>query len=208
MKWKRKLKILFLLGLFMSVFLLFVWIVFPEKSYPTSVMKTSVQASDLSLAYNDAIVKVPITIQNVQVDEQVISYHYQIHIDGIASILATYQDSTIEIPFDHSGNATFSLLSNEKIILQDIPVDVSYTILQEPNASYSVSTNENNINSFSGITSAQNTVVFTNTIIEETGNPDTYDFIFLIFFFFFLSGIWFLLLKTRKKRKFYARIYS
>lgn len=120
-----------------------------------------------------------IIIKNVQSEETstVIEYVYHIKITDVAgSILYNYNGLEDYLKFSPTGEATFTLKSNESITLFDISKDLAYSIEQSTNDNYKTVVSGDSTNIFTGITSEENVVEFKNTsTIVVTKNPETAD---------------------------------
>lgn len=200
---KKRLKIGFLLLLFLGMCFFLFSINKEINSYKQQKIKTTTSANEVSLQYTGTIVKVPILIQNIQKEGPSLSYTYTIRIEKVTGVvLATYQNETISLNFDEHGIATFSLQSNEKIVLQDIPIDVVYSVSQEENTSVSSQIEQTDTSFYQGITKAENTVTFQNTMIQTVANPYTVDVSFICFLLCICSFLLLFFLKHLKIKKY------
>lgn len=109
------------------------------------------------------------TINNYQNDDNVIEYTYELTVDGVSGAYEYSKgDKTNYLVFTANGYATFTLKSNESIVINDLPKDKSYTLVQKNQYdNYTITINDEIKNQTSGITGISTEV----TIKNSTSTP-------------------------------------
>lgn len=117
-----------------------------------------------------------ITITNIQSEETpvTLSYTYKIKIENVTGSLKYKQNNRENyLLFDKNNEATFTLNSNEEIIIYDIPTNNKYSIEQSTNKEYRTINSGDSTNVYNGIVSEENNIEFKNISSIVTTNPET-----------------------------------
>ena len=130
-----------------------------------------------------------LTIENIQDTSEIINYVYNIHIDGVSGDKEIMIDEVPNlIPFDVEGNTNITIRSNSKLVLNNLPLNASYSITIDPIPDYEVAIN-NASSSYNGIINQDTRLTvrinrLRNTLLEEEkdvkANPKTSDNIAII----------------------------
>ena len=144
----------------------------------------------------------PLEIKNYQNDTKKLEYSYRIKIDGISGAYKyRYKTKESYLVFTANGESTFTLESNESIIIYDLPERVQYEIEQITDVSKTYTTKINNEfkTKVIGNVTATAEVAFDNETIKEEVVPeqkeenpytkDSYYFVIIIAFFAILIGV-------------------
>ena len=152
----------------------------------------------------EEVSKTNIEIINNQNDDEKTKYTYNVIIRDVTGA-TRYSVDGVEsyIVFSSKGEATFTINSNQKIIIFDIPYNTYYSIEQATNNKYVTSVGNKNQNIIEGVTAQANIITFYNTNKVVNANPNTADYSIIYIATAILSFIAFIvLIKTIKVKRF------
>lgn len=113
-----------------------------------------------------------LTISNNQNDCQTNTYTYELNIyNATGAYEYNYNNKTAYLIFDAAGNTTFTLQSNETIIIKNIP-ESSYQIKQSLHSNYNTYINNKQTNIYNSNTKTNNQITFVNKV-KQSKNPNT-----------------------------------
>ena len=113
-----------------------------------------------------------LTISNNQNDYQTNTYTYELNIyNATGAYEYNYNNKTAYLMFDAAGNTTFTLQSNETIIIKNIP-ESSYQIKQSLHNNYITYINNKQTNIYNSNTKTNNQITFVNKV-KQSKNPNT-----------------------------------
>ena len=113
-----------------------------------------------------------LTISNNQNDYQTSTYTYELNIyNATGAYEYNYNNKTAYLIFDAAGNTTFTLQSNETIIIKNIP-ESSYQIKQSLHNNYITYINNKQTNIYNSNTKTNNQITFVNKV-KQSKNPNT-----------------------------------
>lgn len=113
-----------------------------------------------------------LTISNNQNDYQTNTYTYELNIyNATGAYEYNYNNKTAYLIFDAAGNTTFTLQSNETIIIKNIP-ESSYQIKQSLHNNYNTYINNKQTNIYNSNTKTNNKITFVNKV-KQSKNPNT-----------------------------------
>lgn len=113
-----------------------------------------------------------LTITNNQNDYKTNTYTYELNIyNATGAYEYNYNNKDSYLIFDAAGNTTFTLKSNETIIIKNVP-ESSYQIKQILNNNYNTYINNKQTNIFNSNTKTNNKITFVNKV-KQSQNPNT-----------------------------------
>lgn len=137
------------------------------------------QDSNIDDTYIEAIIKSPVVIKNLQNDDNEINYKYSIKISNLSGAYkCTIGSQDTYLIFSANGKSEFTLKSNEKLTIYDVPNELEYTIEQLTNVDDTYTTKANDVISHiaTGTIYLETNIIFeNNTKIpnEEIEKPGT-----------------------------------
>ncbi len=143
-------------------------------------------------------------IDNVDKTGKKNSYSYAVQISSLSGAIK-YTVNGVENykVFNARGEATFSVNSNDKLVILDIPVGASYTVTQSTTADVSTSANNQNTKTTSGTTKSSEIITFTNSSNSVVSkNPNTEDNVWIYGIFLVSLGVLILALTKVKTKKY------
>ena len=152
----------------------------------------------------EQVSKTNIEIRNVQKDNESVTYTYNVIIrDIVGATRYSIDGKESYIVFSSKGEATFTLKSNQTLIIYDIPYNTYYSIEQAANNKYVTSVNDKKQNIMEGVTVQNNIITFNNTSKVINANPNTADYSIIYIASGILSFIALIvLIKTVKVKRF------
>ena len=123
--------------------------------------------------YNEAAILYPLTIVNIQNDNNAQVYTYKLKIDEVRGAYRyTKNGEENYMLFAANGEASITLKSNESVTIYDLPNDTNYVITQQLNNKYKTYINSVEMNVIEGVITIENNITFNNIAIEFTpSNP-------------------------------------
>ena len=120
-----------------------------------------------------------VVIKNIQDDTREFNYTYVINIEDLVGAVKYSINGNMEYTvFNAKGEASIIMTSNDTLVLYDIPIDRSISVVQTTNENYKVYIDGNNTNKFSGVTGSINDIEFNNNSNSNVKNPNTIDRVF------------------------------
>ena len=152
----------------------------------------------------EEVSKTNIEIINNQNDDEKTKYTYNVIIRDVTGATRYSVDGVESYTvFSSNGEATFTINSNQKLIIYDIPYNTYYSIEQATNNKYVTSVGNKNQNIIEGVTAQANIITFYNTNKVVSANPNTADYSIIYIATAVLSLIAFIvLIKTVKVKRF------
>lgn len=139
-------------------------------------MKTTINNTSEDKLAMAQVKKANITITNTQSEETpvILTYTYKIKIENVTGSFK-YKQNEVEksLVFNQNNEATFTLNSNDEIIIYDIPTNNNYTIEQSTNKEYRTINSGDSTNIYNGIVKEENNIEFKNISSIVTTNPNT-----------------------------------
>ncbi len=119
--------------------------------------------------YNEAAILYPLTIVNIQNDNNAQVYTYKLKIDEVRGAYRyTKNGEENYMLFAANGEASITLKSNESVTIYDLPDGANYVITQQLNNKYKTYINSIEMNVIEGVVTAENNITFNNIAIEFT----------------------------------------
>ena len=131
------------------------------------------QIADEFNDYNSATILSPLTITNIQNDNNTQEYTYKLKINEVRGAYRyTKNGEENYMLFAANGEASITLKSNESVTIYDLPNDTNYVITQQLNNKYKTYINSVEMNVIEGVITIENNITFNNIAIEFTpSNP-------------------------------------
>ena len=130
-------------------------------------------------------------IDNIQVDKTSQKYTYTVKIDKLSGAVKYSINGTENYKvFNARGEANFEISSNDKLVIYEVPIGVSYSVTQSSISTYKTTINNNETNTSAGTTGAATIIKFNNDKKDATANenPKTEDNIWIYGLFLIAMG--------------------
>ena len=130
-------------------------------------------------------------IDNIQVDKTSQKYTYTVKIDKLSGAVKYTINGTENYKvFNARGEANFEISSNDKLVIYEVPIGVSYSVTQSSISTYKTTINNNETNTSAGTTGAATIIKFNNDKKDATANenPKTEDNIWIYGLFLIAMG--------------------